>query len=829
MRFGECQLDTDKRELRCSGTLVEMEPQVFDVLSYLIEHRDRVVPKTELLDTVWGSRFVSESALTSRIKSARKAVGDNGRDQRIIKTIHRKGYRFIAPVSDNAAPGDERDIVAAIVGRLSSGEGGTWAIEGADGREKTELVERIHTAAERSGIPVGRSSCAGDGLIRFRCVLRALDTLISRLGPAAPSLPDPVAAELRRTGEAGIPSSRPRLFLTVREVVAGACSAHPCMIILEGVEYVDAETQALITHIQRLTAVHALALVVAHRPGLPWFSAATRIELESAEPGWTHLSAPSELVEPLQAVALGGDSFDLMEFRAATGLRGEPSDKILQLGLTAGLIVDGEDGLLRFRDHATADKLRELVPPYRRQELHNTTARRLAEAGAAPDRVGRRFLAGDHPEEVVPFAVAAAQQAAGAGFHRDVLFWTEKGLEHAAGDSRLELLSLRGWSLTAAGDPAAVTAFREALRVAPTRELPVLRARLARAAMLSGDTATAAEALEGLEAEGNPGDAAILLARAMLSYLRGDVETTARLVEQARPLVLAPDTPSQMLDVIVLSGLVAHDRGEWFDRVRSELQTTRSNPALASSIFDNHLCVAEYLLYGPTPNTEITRMGTELRDLARDTGARRAEAFASCVIGEADYLAGRLDEARSNLQDAVGVYRELTADAGAAHSLQRLAEVELAMGNRAEAEDLARRALRQGRWSTMSRHVLPRIYGTLIRTAPNIPGGVTVAEEAAEVLDDPTSCVFCQVMIQVPLANVWASAGYPDRAEEHLMRARRSAMMWKGSAWKAAIAEASATIAESRGDMSEADRLLRNAALLYEEAEQPLDAARCRA
>jgi pimeloyl-ACP methyl ester carboxylesterase/DNA-binding winged helix-turn-helix (wHTH) protein len=79
---------------------VHVEPQVFDVLSHLVEHRNRVVTKVELLDAVWGDQFVSESALTSRIKSARRAVGDTGRDQHIIKTIHGRGYQFIAGVTE---------------------------------------------------------------------------------------------------------------------------------------------------------------------------------------------------------------------------------------------------------------------------------------------------------------------------------------------------------------------------------------------------------------------------------------------------------------------------------------------------------------------------------------------------------------------------------------------------------------------------------------------------------------------------------------------------------------------------------------------------------
>ncbi|HET8620753.1 MAG TPA: alpha/beta fold hydrolase [Acidimicrobiales bacterium] len=104
-RFAGVELDTDTFELRAGGRRVEVEPQVFDVLVHLITHRDRVVSKEDLLDTVWGDRFVSESALTTRIKQARQAVGDDGQAQRVIRTAHGRGYRFVAPVTEVAPEG----------------------------------------------------------------------------------------------------------------------------------------------------------------------------------------------------------------------------------------------------------------------------------------------------------------------------------------------------------------------------------------------------------------------------------------------------------------------------------------------------------------------------------------------------------------------------------------------------------------------------------------------------------------------------------------------------------------------------------------------------
>jgi pimeloyl-ACP methyl ester carboxylesterase/DNA-binding winged helix-turn-helix (wHTH) protein len=99
-RFGDCELDPRRRELRRDGLSVHVEPQVFEVLVYLLHHRDRVVSKTELLDQVWGDRFVSDSTLTSRLRAARKAIGDDGRSQRLIATSHGRGYRFAGDVVD---------------------------------------------------------------------------------------------------------------------------------------------------------------------------------------------------------------------------------------------------------------------------------------------------------------------------------------------------------------------------------------------------------------------------------------------------------------------------------------------------------------------------------------------------------------------------------------------------------------------------------------------------------------------------------------------------------------------------------------------------------
>ena len=100
--FGDYVLDVDRRELRRGSDLVAIEPQVFDLLVYLVRNRDRVVSKDDLIKGVWNGRIVSESTLASRINAARKAVGDSGEQQTLIRTIARKGVRFVGVVQDES-------------------------------------------------------------------------------------------------------------------------------------------------------------------------------------------------------------------------------------------------------------------------------------------------------------------------------------------------------------------------------------------------------------------------------------------------------------------------------------------------------------------------------------------------------------------------------------------------------------------------------------------------------------------------------------------------------------------------------------------------------
>jgi DNA-binding winged helix-turn-helix (wHTH) protein len=97
-RFGEFEIHPRQQELRRRGRVVHIEPQVFDLLLYLVSNRERTVSKDELIEAIWQGRIISESALSSCISAARRALGDSGEQQQLIRTVSKRGFRFVGPV-----------------------------------------------------------------------------------------------------------------------------------------------------------------------------------------------------------------------------------------------------------------------------------------------------------------------------------------------------------------------------------------------------------------------------------------------------------------------------------------------------------------------------------------------------------------------------------------------------------------------------------------------------------------------------------------------------------------------------------------------------------
>lgn len=123
-RFEDYELDTALYQLRRAGEPVHVEPRALDLLSFLIENRSRVVSKIEILDVVWGDRFVTEAALTTGLRTARRAIGDSGDQQRLIRTVHGRGYQFMGQVTVIASSETVRLDHAGPVGSTPVKSGG---------------------------------------------------------------------------------------------------------------------------------------------------------------------------------------------------------------------------------------------------------------------------------------------------------------------------------------------------------------------------------------------------------------------------------------------------------------------------------------------------------------------------------------------------------------------------------------------------------------------------------------------------------------------------------------------------------------------------------
>lgn len=153
--FEDYSLDAERRELRRGGELIAVEPRVFDLLEYLIRNRDRVVSKDDLIASVWNGRIVSESALTSRINGARHAIGDSGEQQRLIRTIARKGIRFVGEASEQA----ESRVDAARTALQPKGETETLLL--------SSLKQKVTFCRTKDGVSLAVASL-GEGPVLVR-------------------------------------------------------------------------------------------------------------------------------------------------------------------------------------------------------------------------------------------------------------------------------------------------------------------------------------------------------------------------------------------------------------------------------------------------------------------------------------------------------------------------------------------------------------------------------------------------------------------------------------------------------------------------------------
>jgi DNA-binding SARP family transcriptional activator/tetratricopeptide (TPR) repeat protein len=782
---------------------------------------------------------------------------------------------------------DVGDRIRAVLDDAGAGRGVTVLVAGPAGVGKSALLDLADALARRKGWKVARGGASSvEGPWPYSPVLEALSALCRRHPALLDGLADDYRAEIEHaltgrdlgwTGE----NSHQRLFVATAELMRVAAAGPGLLLVVDDLHDADEASLRLLHYLSRCAVDERVLLVLAYRD--PARSVVQDVTASMASRGGGHLielrplaarasqrllvdrfpqldpdaaeeiaqaggglpfpmiemararvsgsgavSAvlPTATLRTFQRVALLGVTFGTDELLAVSDGAEDETYGHLELALAA-LVVEPAEGGYRFRHPLVREGLVEQLPPHERSRGHQRVAEALAVLERPPARVAHHYLAAGLPSRAVPYVVRAVETAGALGAYRDALALVDGVRRHAGRDHLPVLLARRGDLLMALGDPGAVEAYTEAAQVTTGTLHRLVRARLARAAAVEGDLTTTRTALAGLDLEEDDADASLLLAQGMLAYFTGDMETAWQVATQARERLRGVDDPWHLVDLVGLQGLLAHQRGEWFASFRTELRRTQGHERMATAVFDAHLCVAENLLYGREPYPEIIAEAEQLRVRASQAGALRGVAFATALIGEAALMMGDLSRAEAELVEAVALHADIDAAGGQAHSMQRLAEVRLTQGRSDEARRLLEEALLLARWSTVGMHLLHRIFGTLIVSAPDPDSARAMVERAESTIGEPDQCWFCTVMFAVPAATASARVGDFEDAHRFLASAAQSVSLWGESSWHAAVIEAEATVALAEGDTDRYRRLSREAADAYTAVGHPADAARC--
>ena len=244
-RFGNCELDLARVVLRRDGREVPVEPQVFDLLRCLLERRGQVVRKEELLDEVWGDRFVSESALTTRMKTARRAVGDDGSRQRVIRTVHGKGYEFVAEVrvvDDPRTHDDGHDGVARVGNALPA------SLQRLIGREEL-LAKLVEDRATSRLITLVGPSGVGKTSVGFELARRVADEFTD--GVFVVELVTVVDQDASNSAFATSLDVNTRQHTSIEDAIVDMLRPRHALLVLDNCEHLVEPVAALVDRILR--------------------------------------------------------------------------------------------------------------------------------------------------------------------------------------------------------------------------------------------------------------------------------------------------------------------------------------------------------------------------------------------------------------------------------------------------------------------------------------------------------------------------------------------------------------------------------------------------
>jgi DNA-binding SARP family transcriptional activator/tetratricopeptide (TPR) repeat protein len=537
---------------------------------------------------------------------------------------------------------------------------------------------------------------------------------------------------------------------------------------------------------------------------------------------------PPDTEQALRRVALVAEEFTADEFAALAAVAPDRALDDLVAATDAG-VVARRGSAYRFRHDLVREELCRDVPRGAVAEAHLAAAERLAALEAPAARIAHHLLGAGRDTDALPWLRQAVADAFAVGAQADAVALADRGLSVAPRDPRL--LAWRADAMATVGDPGAPAAYAVAMAVTEPPARHSLAIRRARTLIVGGDIPGALETLAGVD-DVDPADGVqLLVARGLAWWCTGRLDEADDAGREARALAVETGDLRDFVDATMLTAMVAHERGTWPQRASLDLLDSSLRPDLASVVIDAHLCAAESYLYGGAPYDDVIAFATDLAERAVEAGAAKTEAFAATLLGEAHLLRGDLPLATEHLRAAVARHRTVGILCGEALTLQRLAEALLAAGD----EDGARSALDEAfvaaRGSPVAtRHLLDRIHGTAIRAARDTRAALDAVEEADRNLRGPLeTCPPCSVNLSIPAAIACAAAGDVERAAGYLARSEHViGAFYPRGGWRAALDEARAAVARSKGDAAGATRLLQQAAEGFERWGQRLDADRCR-
>jgi DNA-binding SARP family transcriptional activator len=321
------------------------------------------------------------------------------------------------------------------------------------------------------------------------------------------------------------------------------------------------------------------------------------------------------------------------------------------------------------------------------------------------------------------------------------------------------------------------------------------------------------------------------LAWGLLHLHSGDFDKARAVGEETRSLAMAAGLAREVGEASALMGLCAQMQGRWKEVFQTEfIAWARKAPDKVNQIFDGHLCLAEFCLSNAKGHHEIGLAAQELLSVAEGAGSLPGRGLALMILGEVALFSGHVAEAERILTEAEALLAKAEANSGRVLALERLAEIALATGRNWQARRLITRAEGIATTSWLSPHLLIRLKGLSVRTAPSRQRALEIIHEGDRLMAQHThGCQPCSMGFRVASASALAEMGELDQVDRRLDEAERIAAMWHGGPWVAAVWEARGLQRRAESNDARAVAAFEEAANRYASLGRPTDETRCRA